>query len=160
MRPLSGPLLAGLPTVRLIAPLLFCLAAAGCQPERTPEQALDHILAQPSFIVWVDNMHLSLSVRVEPSDSGRVVNTWQGSHPFERRWEEPVPFVGFAPVRYTPKHEVLIREIVSVAGVNPTADAFGVIRSGLEGGRELVVLREVASPLVDSLQLHLIKIGH
>ena len=160
MRRLNVLSLAGLPTLRLIALLSFCFAAAGCQPERTSEQALDHILAQPSFTVWVDNMHLSWSVRVEPSDSGRVVNTWRGSHPFERRWEEPVPDAGFTPVRYTREHEALIREMVSVAGVDSAADEFGVIRSGLEGGGELVVLSEVASPLLDSLQLQLVKLGH
>ena len=117
---LSVHLLAGLRTLRLIALLLLCLAAAvGCQPERTPEQALDHILAQPRFTVWVDNMHLSWSVRVEPGEAGRVVNTWRGEHPFERRWEEPVPSVGFAPVRYTAEHEALIRQIVAEAGVDP-----------------------------------------
>ena len=156
---LSGPLLAGLPTLRFVPPLLFgLLAAAGCQPERTPDQALDHILAQPQFTVWLDSMHLTWAVRVEPSGSGRVVNTWQGGHPFERRRDELRPTPNFAPVRYTVEHEALIRQIVAEAGVDPEADEFDAIRWGLEGGGERLVLAR-SSPRLDSLSLRLMNLG-
>ena len=145
--------------LRFTAILLYLLlVAAGCQPERTPDQALDHILASPRFTVWIDNMHLSWSVRVEPGGASRVVNLWRGGHPFERGQWRSEPYADFSPVPYTAEHEALIRQIVAEAGVDSDSDEFDVIRWGLEGGGETLVLDRV-SPRLDSLSSRLMNLG-
>ncbi len=135
--------------MRFATVLLFLLlAVAGCQPERTPEQTLDHILSLPRFTVWLDNRHLSWSIRVEPNGAGRVVNVWR----------EAEPYADFAPIPYTAEHEALIRQIVVEAGIDSESDQFDGIRWGLEGGGETLVLHRV-SPRLDSLSLRLINLG-
>jgi hypothetical protein len=135
--------------MRFATVLLFLLlTVAGCQLERTPEQELDHILTSPRFTVWLDNMHLSWSIRVEPNGAERVVNVWR----------EAEPYADFAPVPYTAEHEALIRQIVVEAVIDSESDEFDVIRWGLEGGGETIVLDRV-SPRLDSLNLKLINLG-
>ena len=135
--------------MKFLTVLLFLLlAVSGCQPERTPEQALDHILTSPRFTVWLDSMHLSWSIRVEPNGAGRVVNVWR----------EDESYADFAAIPYTAEHEALIRQIVLEAGIDTKSDEFDVIKWGLEGGGETLVLDKV-SPRLDSLSLRLMNLG-